>query len=82
MEQLATAGKIDAGSRVTIAKVGIGAVVPSGDPKPPIGTAEELRRALLSAKTVIYSFPAGGGAAGIHIGRVIEKMGIAEQLRP
>jgi molybdate transport system substrate-binding protein len=34
MEQLAKAGKIDAARRVTIAKVGIGAVVATGTPKP------------------------------------------------
>jgi molybdate transport system substrate-binding protein len=82
MERLAKDGKIDAGSRVTIAKVGIGAVVPTGTAKPPIGSAEELKRALLAAPTVIYAFPSGGGAAGVHIARVIEKLGIAEQLKP
>ena len=82
LEQLAKAGKIEPASRVTIAKVGIGAVVPTGTPKPPIATADELKRALLAAPVVIYAFPAGGGAAGVHIGRVIEKLGIAEQLKP
>jgi molybdate transport system substrate-binding protein len=82
LEQLAKAGKIEPGSRVTIAKVGIGAVVPTGTAKPSIATAEELRRALLAAPVVVYAFPAGGGAAGVHIGRMIEKFGIAEQLKP
>jgi len=82
MERLAKVGRIDPGSRVTIAKVGIGAVVPSGTPKPPIGSADELRRALLGATTVVYAFPAGGGAAGIHIAKVIDRLGIAEQLKP
>lgn len=82
MEQLAKAGKIDGGSRVTIAKVGIGAVVATGTPKPAIATIEELKRALLAAPTVVYALPAGGGAAGIHIARVIEQLGIAEQLKP
>jgi molybdate transport system substrate-binding protein len=81
MERLAKDGRIDAGSRVAIAKVGIGAVVSTGTPKPPLGSAEELRRALLAAPTVIYAVPSGGGAAGIHIARVIEKLGIAEQLK-
>jgi molybdate transport system substrate-binding protein len=82
MERLATEGKIDPDSRVTFARVGVGVVVPTGTPKPPIGSAEELRRALLAAQTVIYAAPAGGGAAGIHIARVIEKLGISEQLKP
>ena len=82
IEQLAKAGKIDAGSPVTIAKVGIGAVVPSGSAKPSISTADGLKQALLAAPTVVYAFPAGGGAAGIHIARVIEALGIADRLKP
>jgi molybdate transport system substrate-binding protein len=81
MDRLAQEGRIDPASRVTIAKVGIGAVVPTGTAKPPIGNADELRRALLAASTVVYAFPAGGGAAGVHIAKVIERLGIAEQLK-
>jgi len=82
LDRLAKVGRIDPASRVTIAKVGIGAVVPSGTPKPPIGNADELKAALLAAKTIVYAFPAGGGAAGVHIGKVIEQLAIAEQLKP
>jgi molybdate transport system substrate-binding protein len=82
IEQLVKAGRIAAGSPVTIARVGIGAVVASGSAKPSIATADELKRALLAAPTIVYAFPAGGGAAGIHIARVIEALGIAEPLRP
>src|SRR5262245_15770272 len=82
MERLATEGKIDPGTRVTFARVAVGVVVPTGTPRPAIGSPEELRRALLAAKTVVYASPAGGGAAGIHIARIIEKLGISEQLKP
>src|SRR5215475_14010320 len=82
MERLAKEGKIDPSTRVTFARVGIGAVIPTGSPKVSITSAEELRRALLAAQTVVYASPAGGGAAGIHIARVIEKLGISEQLKP
>jgi molybdate transport system substrate-binding protein len=82
LDRLAKEGRIDPASRVTIAKVGIGAVVPTGTPKPPIGSAMELSAALLGAKTVVYAFPAGGGAAGVHIAKVIEQLGIAAQVKP
>jgi molybdate transport system substrate-binding protein len=78
---LVTAGKVRRESQVQISKVGVGIVVPSGAPKPIIASAEDLKRALLAAKTVIYADPAGGGAAGIHVAAVIEKMGIAEQVK-
>jgi len=82
LERLAKEGRIDPASRVTIAKVGIGAVVPTGTPKPPIGSAMELTAALLRAKTIVYAFPSGGGAAGVHIAKVIEQLGIASQVKP
>ena len=81
LERLAKDGRIDPASRVTIAKVGIGAVVPSGTAKPPIGSAEDLKAALIGAKTIVYAFPAGGGAAGVHIAKVIDQLGIAEQMK-
>jgi molybdate transport system substrate-binding protein len=81
MAGLVKAGRI-AESQVTIAKVGVGIVVPTGTAIPRVTSVDEFKQALLAAKTVVYADPAGGGAAGIHIGRVIEKLGIAEQLRP
>ena len=57
---------------MTIAKVGIGAVVPTGTPKPPLRQRRGLKAALLGAKTIVYAFPAGGGAAGVHIAKVID----------
>jgi molybdate transport system substrate-binding protein len=43
---------------------------------------EDPSRALLAAKTIVYADPARGGAAGIHIARVLQDLGIAEQLKP
>jgi molybdate transport system substrate-binding protein len=67
---------------VTISKTGVGIAVPASSPVPRIASVEDFKRALLAAKTVVYANPAGGGAAGIHIARVIEKLGITEQLKP
>ena len=79
--RLAEEKRIDADSRVTIAKVGIGLVVPIGSPKPPIRSVADLKRALLAANTVVYARPSGGGAAGIHVAAVIEKLGLTEALK-
>jgi molybdate transport system substrate-binding protein len=49
---------------------------------PPVTSVEDLGRALLAAKTIVYADPSRGGAAGIHIARVIEQLGIAEQVKP
>jgi len=82
MAGLAQAGKIDADSHVTIARVCVGIVVPTGTPKPAIASVEDVKRALLAAKTVVFADPAAGGAAGIHVAGVIEKLGVSEQLKP
>src|SRR6195952_543608 len=75
-------GKIEAGSQTTICKVGVGMVVPAGGSIPPIATVEDFRQALLAARTIVYADPSRGGAAGIHIARIIQQLGIADQLRP
>ncbi len=75
-------GKLRPGSQFTLCKVGVGIVIPSGPPKPMITSIAEVERALLGAKTIVYADPAGGGAAGIHVARIIERLGIAEQLKP
>jgi molybdate transport system substrate-binding protein len=82
ISSLVTTGKISRGSEVSISKTGVGIVVPSGAPAPVISNVDDFRRALLSAKTIVYANPAGGGAAGIHIARVIEKLGLAGELTP
>jgi molybdate transport system substrate-binding protein len=82
ISSLVTTGKVDAGSEVSISRTGIGIVVPSGMPAPTVSNVDDFKRALLSAKTIVYANPAGGGAAGIHIARVIEKLGLADDVKP
>lgn len=74
--------RIEAGSQTAISKVGVGVVVTSGSPAPIIATVEDFRRSLAAAKTIVYADPDRGGAAGIHIARVIRELGLADQLKP
>jgi len=64
IDQLASAGKIAAGSRVNLASVGIGVVVKEGAPKPDVSTVDAFKQALLAAKSVAYIDPASGGSSG------------------
>jgi molybdate transport system substrate-binding protein len=75
-------GKIAAGSRVNLASVGVGVMVKEGAPKPDVSTVDAFKRALLAAKTVAYIDPANGGSSGIYIDKLLEKLGIADQIRP
>ncbi len=59
-----------------ISKVGI--AVKAGAPKPDVSTPEKLKAALLAAKTVGYS----QGASGRHFATVLDKLGIADAVKP
>ncbi len=82
VDAFATAGKVAPGSKVTLASVGVGVVVKEGAAKPDISTVEAFKRALLTAKSVAYIDPASGGSSGIYFDQLLEKMGIADQIRP
>lgn len=82
VDDLAGAGKIAPGSRVNLATVGVGVVVKEGAPKPDVTTVEAFKRALLAAKSVAYIDPASGGSSGVYIEKLLERLGIADQIRP
>jgi molybdate transport system substrate-binding protein len=81
LEELAGEGKIVKGSEVKLANVGVGVVVKDGAPKPDIGTVDAFKQALLNAKSVAYIDPKSGGSSGIYVDKLIEKLGIADQVR-
>jgi molybdate transport system substrate-binding protein len=81
MPSLAREGRIDSNSLVNVCRTAIGGVVPEGTPKPSFATVDDFKRALLNAKFVVYADPARGGAAGVHIGRQITNLGLADQLK-
>ncbi len=74
-------GKIVASGGTAIAQTGVGIAIRRGAPRPDISSAEALKRTLLAAKSIAYSDPAGGGVSGIIFAQVVEKLGIAEQLK-
>ncbi len=82
IDALAGKGKIAAGSRVNLAKVGMGVAVKDGARTPDIKTVDAFKKTLVSAASVAYTDPASGGSSGIYFDRLLEKMGIADQVRP
>ena len=82
VDGLASKGKLVAGSRANLARVGIGVVVKEGAPKPDISSVEAFKQALLKAKSVGYIDPASGGSSGIYVAGLLDKLGIAEQIKP
>src|SRR5215510_4944509 len=82
VDDLAGKGKIAPGSRANLASVAIGVVVKDGAPKPDVSTVEAFKNALLAAKTVAYIDPTSGGSSGIYIDKLLDRLGIADQVRP
>jgi len=82
IDRLQTQGKVVAGDRVIIAKVGVGVFVRKGAAKPDISSAEAFKRSMLTAKSIAYPDPARGGASGIYVHSLLEKMGIAAEMKP
>ena len=81
IDDLVRAGTAVAGSVVDVASSAVGAAVRKGAPKPDISSPEAFKRTLLAAKSIARPDPALGGASGLHIEHVLERLGIAKQVR-
>jgi len=81
LDDLVKQGKIVAGSKIILARSVLGVAVRAGTPKPDISTPEALKRALLAAKSAVYTDPALGSPGGIHFAKVLERLGIAEEMK-
>ncbi len=82
IEDYIKGGKIAAGSSANLAKVGVGVMVKEGAPKPDVSTVDAFKQALLNAKSVAYIDPASGGSSGIYVSGLLDKMGVADQVKP
>ena len=79
VEALIKQGKVVADSRTVFGRVGVGVAVRQGSPKPDFSTVEAFKRSLLDAKTIATS---GEGSSGRYVASLIERLGIAEQVKP
>ena len=81
LEELIKQGRVLPG-RTDLARTGIGIAVLKGAPKPDVSTPEALKRALLAARSIAHTAPAGGGITAAHIMKMFEKLGIAAEVTP
>lgn len=81
LDDLQTQGKVAQGSIANVGKSYVAVGVRTGAPKPDIGTAEKLKAALLATKSISYADPAKGGASGVHFAKVLDRLGIADQMK-
>ncbi len=82
LAELVKQGWIVDSSRRNVGKVGVGVAVRAGAPKPDISTPQAFKEAMVRASSVMYADPALGGQSGIHVARVFERLGIANEMKP
>jgi molybdate transport system substrate-binding protein len=79
IDELASAGDVDAGSVTDIGQVRTAIAVRAGDPVPGVDSADALRTALLAADEIHFPDPALA-TAGIHFAKVLDRLGIADRV--
>ena len=81
IDSLVKDGKAAAGEVTDVARSGMGVAVRKGAPKPDISSPEALKRTLLAAKSITYGNPAQGSASGSHFAKVLDRLGIADEMK-
>jgi molybdate transport system substrate-binding protein len=80
MVELEKTGKLTAGSRTDLGRVGIGVAIRDGATAPDFSTPEAFRKMLLDAKSVAYTAPELGGTSGVHLFALLKKLGIYDDV--
>ncbi|RXZ38261.1 ABC transporter substrate-binding protein [Oxalobacteraceae bacterium CAVE-383] len=73
-------GELKNGAVTVVGDTVGGFAAPPGAPKPDISTTEKFKAALLGAKRIVFSDPARGATVGLHFMKVIEAMGIKDEI--
>ena len=79
VEDLVQQGRFAAGATLNLGRTGLAMIAKKGTPLPDIGTPEAFQRTLLEAKVVAYS---ATGESGIGFLKVLDKLGIAAEMKP
>lgn len=76
----AKSGTLKDGTTSRLGAVVAGIAVQPGAPKPDVSTPEKLKAALLAAPRIAFSDPARGATVGTHFVKVIEALGIKDEV--
>jgi molybdate transport system substrate-binding protein len=77
IDDLIREGKLIGDSRVNLAKSGVGVAIRAGAPKIDVSSTDGLKKALLAAKTIVFS----GGPSGIHMAALLKQWGVADKVK-
>jgi molybdate transport system substrate-binding protein len=75
MAEFAKAGKVEAGG-VSVGRVGSGVAVRPGAPMPAIATADDIRKAVLEADSIVFN----RASTGIYFEKLLKEWGIYGQV--
>jgi molybdate transport system substrate-binding protein len=81
MGELEKTGKLTAGSRADLGRVGIGVAVPADSVAPDVSSPDALKATLVAARSVAYTNPAEGGTSGIYFETVAQRLGVADAVK-
>src|SRR5688572_22743306 len=79
VDELAQLGIVVSNSRRPFARARVGVAVRAGAPRPDISSIEAFKRSMLAAKSIAHTV---NGASGMYVPVLMERLGIAEQMRP
>ncbi|HEY1372859.1 MAG TPA: molybdate ABC transporter substrate-binding protein [Candidatus Binatia bacterium] len=82
LDPVIASGHVERQSETPLATVSIGLAVRAGAPKPDISTVDAVKRLFLGAKSISYPNAASGAAAGVSMNETLQKLGIAEEMKP
>jgi molybdate transport system substrate-binding protein len=77
IDEFIKSGTIVPGTRVDIARSGVGVAVRSGALKPDIASTQAVRKTLLAAKSIGYST----GPSGVYLAGLFQRLGVAEEIK-
>jgi molybdate transport system substrate-binding protein len=81
MDDLLKQGKLATGSLTNVGGTPVAIAIRKGAPKPDIGTVDALKHTLIAAKSISYADPAKGGASGVYFAKVIDQLGLTNELK-
>jgi molybdate transport system substrate-binding protein len=82
MDELQKQDKVAAAPITNVVGTAVSVAARAGAPKPDMSSVDAFKASLLAAKSIVYADPAKGGASGVHFASVLDRLGIAEQMKP
>ena len=74
-DRFVKAGKLESGG-VDVGRVGLGAVIRPGAPRPDLSSSDALKKSVLEAESIVFN----RASTGIYFENLLKKMGIYEQV--